>query len=188
MSPIPFISLGISLIFATLAWRRREDFAAKPYFHWFIYFHLTAVGLHQFEEYGWPGGFRDVFVSVFSISEAQALIPPDLTLELLNAFGFTLLFGIVGWFGTRLIWLGMGLLYTNFSNAFFHLVYSVTHMTYVPGTVTGALLYLPLGLLATRYVVLQDDLDGRTLLLAFAAGALLSFAPFIHVWMLYWLK
>jgi len=187
LSLIPFISLGIAIVFAALAWHRRDDFAIKPYFHWFLYFHLTAVGLHQFEEYGWPGGFRDAFVSVFAIPEAQTLVPSSFTLELVNAFGLMLLFGVVGWLGTRTIWLGMALLYTNFSNAYFHLVHSLTHMVYVPGAVTGALLYLPLALLATRYAVLHDDLDARRLLLAFFAGTATSFAPFVHVWMLHWL-
>ena len=65
MSIYPIISLGIAVSFAGIASQKRKAFAARPYFHWFLYLHLTAVGLHQFEEYGWPGGFREAFVAVF---------------------------------------------------------------------------------------------------------------------------
>ena len=185
MSGFPFISLGIAVTFAALAWHRRSDFAQRPYFHWFLYLHLAAVGLHQFEEYGWPGGFRDSFVAVFGTPEAKALVPSELTLEIANAFGLTLLFGLVGWLGTRVVWIGLALLFTNFGNGFFHLVHSVIHLQYVPGVVTGTLLYLPLSLLATRHALLRGDVDATRLLLAFVLGTAASFAPFIHVWLLH---
>lgn len=185
MRLIPFISLVAAIFFAILAWNRRKEFAKRPYHHWFIYLHLAAVGLHQFEEYGWPGGFRDAFVAVFKIGMADSLVPSLLDLEILNAFGLTIIFGLVGWLGTRLKWLGMGLLFVNFANGFFHLVYSITQMAYLPGAVTGTLLYLPLGLLATRHAVKNNDIDAPGLLIAFALGTATSFLPFIHVWMEY---
>jgi len=188
VSAVPFISLGVSVVFAALAWHRRSEFTTRPYFHWFIYLHLAAVGLHQFEEYGWPGGFRDSFVAVFGTPDAEALVPSATELELANAFGLTVLFGAVGWLGTRVVWLGLALLFTNFANGFFHLVHSVIHMSYVPGALTGTLLYLPLGLLAARYAVLRGDLDAKRLMLAFALGTFASFAPFIHVWLLHWIN
>ena len=185
MSVFPVISLAVAIVFAALAWRNRNEFALRPYFHWFLYLHMAAVGLHQFEEYGWPGGFRDSFVAVFATPQAQDLVPSTRTLEIANAFGFTLLFGVVGWLGTRVIWVGLALLFTNFGNGFFHLVHSVIHMQYVPGVVTGTLLYLPLALLAMRHAVEHKDVDAGRLLLAFALGTAASFAPFLHVWLLH---
>ncbi|HAD03461.1 MAG: hypothetical protein A2091_05875 [Desulfuromonadales bacterium GWD2_61_12] len=91
MTHLPFISLLVAATFAIIAWRKRSAFKAKPYFHWFIYLHLTAVGLHQFEEYGWPGHFRAAFVGVFGSEQAATLVPPEVALELLNAFGFTVI-------------------------------------------------------------------------------------------------
>jgi hypothetical protein len=183
--PLPLISLGVALAFAALAWARRRDFGARPYFHWFLYLHLAAVGLHQFEEYGWPGGFREAFVGVFGFAEAAAIVPSATSLELLNAFGLTALFGVVGWLGTRVVWVGLALLFVNFGNAFFHLVASVTRMEYVPGVVTATLLYLPLALLATRHVVVRNDVTAPRLLFSFALGTAASFAPFLHVWALH---
>lgn len=185
MGFLPFVSLAIAVCFAILAWKRRGEFKTRPYFHWFVYFNLSAVGLHQFEEYGWPGGFRDVFAGVFGTEEAASRVPSATSLELLNVFGFTTLFGLVGWLGTRVKWVGLGLLFTNFGNGFFHLVYSVVRLTYVPGAFTGALLYLPLGLLATRHAVKSDDIDSPRLLLAFGLGTGASFLPFIQVWFLH---
>ena len=188
MRLIPFISLAVAVFFALVAWKRREEFETRPYFHWFIYLHLTAVGLHQFEEYGWPGGFRDRFVTVFRIDMAESLVPSALSLEVLNAFGLMVIFGLVGWLGTRVPWVGLGLLFVNFGNGFFHLVYSVTQMVYLPGTVSGTVLYMTLGLLATRHAVKNDDVDVPRLLLAFVLGTIASFLPFIHVWIAYALR
>ncbi len=188
MRSIPFISLAVALFFALVAWKRRPEFATRPYFHWFIYLHLAAVGLHQFEEYGWPGGFRDRFVAVFNSSLAGSLVPSAVSLEILNAFGLTTVFGLIGWLGTRVPWVGLALLFVNFSNGYFHLVYSLTQMVYIPGAVTGAVLYLPLGLFAARHAVKHNDIDGPRLLLAFVTGTLASFLPFIHVWIAYGLR
>ena len=76
--------------------------------------------------------------------------------ELLNAFGFTTLFGVLGWLGTWTTWIGLALLFLHMSNGIFHLVSPVTRMSHLPGTVTGILLYAPLALLATRHA------SGRT--------------------------
>jgi len=54
----------------------------------------------------------------------------------------------------------------------------------VPGAVTGTLLYLPLGLLATHSAVARGDLSPTQLLGAFAAGCAASFLPFVHIWLL----
>lgn len=188
VSNLPILSLVCAVGFAALAWWRHGDFASSPYRHWFLYLHLSAVGLHQFEEYGRPGGFRDAFVSVFGFPQAAMLVPSAHELELLNTFGLVLVFGLIGWVGTRVVWVGLGLLYVKFSNGFFHLLHSVTHMTYLPGAVTGALLYLPLGLLSTRFVLLRGDIDAKRLLFAFALGTSASFLPFIQVWMLHWIR
>lgn len=185
MTFLPFLSLAAAVLFALFAWRRRRAFTSRPYYFWFIYLHLAAVGLHQFEEYGWPGGFRDVFAGVFGTERAAALVPSSAVLETLNVFGLLTAFGLIGWLGTRVIGIGLGLLFINFGNGFFHLVHSVTHLTYVPGVVTGTLLYLPLGLFAARYAASRNDIDGPRLLLAFAAGTALSFSPFIHIWVLH---
>lgn len=186
MRLIPLLSLGIALGFAGIAWRQRHAFVRHPYRHWFIYLHLTAVGLHQFEEYGWPGGFHDSFVAIFPLPQATTLIPSTTELELLNALVLTTLFGLLGWLGTRHIWLGLGTLWINLANGFFHLIYSVTQMTYIPGTITGTVLYLPLGLLACYFAAARRDIDGGKLLLACALGTCVSLAPFLHVWLLHW--
>jgi len=182
---LPFISLGAAVLFLSLAWKKRRLFSSRPYFFWFIYLHLAAVGLHQFEEYGWPGGFRDVFAGVFPFENAASLVPSSAALEALNVFGLMSAFGLIGWIGTRVIWIGLGLLFVNFSNAFFHLVHSVTHMLYVPGTVTATLFYLPLGLFATRYAVTHHHINAPRLLLSFILGTAVSFTPFVHVWILH---
>lgn len=188
MSSIPLFSLCVALLFATLAWRKRGEFSENPYFHWFLYFHMTAVGLHQFEEYGFPGHFRDAFVSVFDIPQASALVPSATALEIVNSFVLTTAFCLIGWLGTRIIWVGLTLLFVNFGNGFFHLVHSAIHMRYVPGMITGTVLYLPLCVLAVHFAAARGDINRNKLLLAFCFGTAASFLPFTHVWLLYLLS
>ncbi len=185
MRIIPLFSLYIATVFATIAWRKRGKFSEKPYFHWFLYFHMTAVGLHQFEEYGFPGHFREAFVAVFGIPQASVLVPSTTSLEILNAFVLTTAFCLIGWLGTRILWVGFALLFVNFGNGFFHLIYAVIHMKYMPGMITGTLLYLPLGILAVHFSSAIGDLDREKLLLAFCIGTAASFLPFVNVWLLH---
>jgi hypothetical protein len=178
---VPFVSLAIGLVAALSAWARRGRFRDHPYAHWFVTLHLTAVGLHQFEEYGWPGGFRDFFAAAFVPAQAVRSVPSTAALELLNALGLTLVFGLVGWLGTRIVWVGLALLFLSSANGFFHLTHTVSHWTYVPGTVTGTLLYLPLALLAARFAVRRNDVGAPGLLAALWLGTAVSLAPFVHV-------
>lgn len=182
---VPFVSLATGVVFLGIAWQQRHRFSERPYFHWFLYLHMGAVGLHQFEEYGWPGGFRDFLAGIFTARGVpDGLVPPTTSLELLNAFGLTALFGLIGWLGTRVRWAGLALLFTNFANGYFHLVYAVTRFEYAPGVITSACLYLPLGLFAARFAVRNDDVNAPKLFLAFALGTFASFLPFLHIWVL----
>ena len=138
MRLVPFFSLAIGLFFVVIGWRRRARFGSKPYHHWFIFLHLAAVGQHQFEEYGWPGGFASFFIAMFGLDAASPLVPSVAALELLNAFVLTSMFGLLGWLGTRFVWVGLAVLFINFANGLFHLIYSVTHWVYVPGLLTRA--------------------------------------------------
>jgi hypothetical protein len=181
VSPFPLVSLAIAVGAALLAWRQRGDFAAHPWSHWFVYLNLAAVGLHQFEEYGWPGGFRDAFVAVFGDPAAAAVVPPSGVLAAGNAFGFTLLFGALGLLGTRVVWIGVATLSIHAANGLFHLGWSASHGTYVPGAVTGTLLYLPLAILAARFALARGAVGPGRLALAAGTGAIVSLAPFAHV-------
>jgi hypothetical protein len=183
MSIFPVLSLFTGLFFLILSIIKRKEFRLKPYHHLFIYLHLAAVGFHQFEEYGWPGGFRDALVAVIGTDRAAFIVPSSVTLEMVNLFGFTMIFGLWGWLGTRSIPTGLSLLFLNFANAFFHLIYTVTKMEYMPGVLTGSFMYFPLTLIAVRFAIRHDDIKNRELLLAFFGGTLMSFLPFIHVWL-----
>ncbi len=180
------ISLIIAIVAGLVAWRTRANFSAKPYLFWFAYFPLVAVGLHQFEEYGFPGHFREAFVAALGAGWADPIVPAEGTLALLSAVALLPLFGLTGLLGTRIIWLGLAVLFVNFGNGFFHLIESVIHMRYVPGAVTGTLLYLPLALLAAHFAVNRREVSAAALLGAFFLGTAASLMPFLHVWLLQW--
>jgi len=187
MDCVPPISLLIAITSSVMAWKKRAEFESRPYFFWFVCFQLAAIGFHEFEEYGFPGHFREAFVGMFDTEKANELVPSVATLEILNSLVLINVFWVVGWVGTRIIWIGLAVLFINFGNGFFHLIESVIHMKYVPGAVTGTLLYIPLALLATHFAVARGDVNRGRLLLAFSVGTAASFIPFLHIWLLYWL-
>ena len=184
MDFVPIISLLIATTSGVFAWQKRAEFSSRPYFFWFVYFQLAAIGFHEFEEYGFPGHFREAFVGIFGTEKANEVVPSVATLELLNSLVLINVFWLIGWAGIRITWVGLAVLFIHFGNGFFHLIESAIHMKYVPGAVTGTLLYLPPGLLATHFAVARGDVGRGRLLLAFSIGTAASFIPFLHIGLL----
>jgi len=181
MRIVPFGNLVIAIAFGTLAWRRRSRFSSEPFMHWFVYLLLLALGLHQFEEYGWPGGFHSFFVQLTGLAKAPDRMPSRLQLELLNLVGLLPAIGIAGWLGARrAAWLGLAVVSATAGNGFFHFVYTVTTFSYCPGVVTGTLLFLPLWVLASHDAVRRGSVGRWPLLGSFALGTAVSVAPFLH--------
>jgi hypothetical protein len=109
---------------------------------WLLWAPLAAAGLHICEEFVWPGGF----VSWYRSYRASAASVKPSFLIIINAL---LLFGCFEGALAGHIAIGAAYLLTLtavlFSNGCWHLWASYASRSYSPGMITGALLYLPLG-------------------------------------------
>jgi hypothetical protein len=68
------------------------------------------------------------------------------------------------------------------ANGFFHVSFTLSRQRYSPGTVTGVLLYVPLGLGSIALVVSQGQATLPQLAAAVYLGILGSAIPFFHGW------
>ncbi len=181
MRIVPFGNLVVAIAFGVLTWRRRSRFSSEPFMHWFFYLPLLALGLHQFEEYAWPGGFHAYFFQLTGLAKAPDRMPSRLQLELLNLVGLLPAIGVAGWLGARrAAWAGLAVVSAFFGNGYFHFVYTLTTLSYCPGVITGTFLFLPLCVLAFHDAVRRASVGRWQLLGSFALGTTVSIVPFLH--------
>jgi hypothetical protein len=123
---------------------------------------LIAILLHMTEEFVWPGGFPEwyrhyapgtvarvsvgLLVIVNAVFVALALIPPALGA---NARGYA-------------YWMLVAAIAA--ANGFFHLGATLRYRVYSPGVVTGALLYIPLGVMGAAWLLRTDLITPSTLI------------------------
>ena len=104
---------------------------------------LAAASAHIFEEFAWPGGFAEWY------RRYRPEIERSLSPRYLVIVNAALLFGLFSVGVDRRTVIGPAFLLTMvailFGNGVFHLFASVRTRTYSPGAVTGALFYIPLG-------------------------------------------
>ena len=107
---------------------------------------------HQFEEYIYPGGFREwMHAQLFGDSEQQTAFSKRAAFIINVPVGWSV-FGAAAWIGSDLLWFSLPVMAILFVNAWFHIALSLAHNTYVPGTNTSILLHLPLATYAFYYV------------------------------------
>ncbi len=143
---------------------------------WVFWVHIPVLMLHQFEEYGYPGGFktwwnREVWKS------GDDDFPLDWsTSAKINVLGgwvpFTIM-ALIGsnWGGALLVIPFLGIM-GNLHNAWFHLTYTVSD-SYSPGVVTSLVLYLPLTTYASYRFYHTGQISVWELVLAFVVGGLI---------------
>ena len=110
-----------------------------------IWMPLVAAALHIVEEFVWPGGFAPWYRAYRPETAASV---SSRYLFAVNALllGVCALAGALG-FTPRGAALFLTILAVLFGNALFHLAATIRMRHYSPGTITGVVLYLPLGVI-----------------------------------------
>ena len=107
---------------------------------------LFAAIAHMFEEFVWPGGFAAWY------RKYRPEIAGSLTKRYLIIVNAALLFGLLSVGIDRRTVIGPAFLLTMvallFGNGVFHVFASIRTRMYSPGTVTGAMLYIPIGVVS----------------------------------------
>jgi hypothetical protein len=126
---------------------------------------VGASGLHICEEYVYPGGFLRAMRAVAPRFTRAAT--PRFAVVVNGAFLVLVLAAAA--IGTRSLLFSLSIAALVCVNGIGHCVASLRLGRYMPGMLTGAALYLPLGVTAYAYAAREENL---TLATAVAAGAL----------------
>jgi hypothetical protein len=104
---------------------------------------LAAASLHIFEEFAWPGGFRQWYLKYRDNPET---VSRNFLIMINAALLLALMVGAMAGRTERGVALLLTISALLFSNGCWHVWASYKSHTYSPGTITGILLYLPLGI------------------------------------------
>jgi len=113
---------------------------------------LSAMSLlvHQFEEYGWPGGFPRMLNTALYHAQAPDRYPLNAQTALVVNVGVGWgSYGLAALFGERWPWLGIATVLVSVGNVVAHTVlFNLKARTlYNPGMATALLLFVPIALL-----------------------------------------
>jgi hypothetical protein len=117
-----------------------------------LWLHFAMLLMHQFEEYVYPGGFKEFFQGNIYNKNWILRFP-------LNDQGIVLVNVVLGWTaylvsavkGEKMIWLAIGLLGVTVLNGLMHTLMFVIRRKYNPGFITGIIFFIPFG----TYLLLQ---------------------------------
>lgn len=143
-----------------------------------FWIHFTALLVHQFEEYTYPGGFKH-FYNEFIRNKSPITKYP------LNDNGVLLVNIGIGWTSyvlsailwNRFIWFGIGLLGVTFLNGTMHTIMYFAKRKYNPGLISGIFILIPFVILSL-YIVREHLIIENLILgfITFVIGA--AFIPF----------
>lgn len=167
--PVLHLAIGL-LVIATAAltwpWAREH-----PRWLWFLILPVSALTLHQWEEFAMPGGFIPWFNRQFYRSRNPGF-PLSRKLAAANHMPLLVLLPLLALLGWYWPFVGLGTLYGLMADGLFHLAAAAAAGRYVPGVVTGVLLYLPLGFSATHRFVSSGEVSLAGFLVAAFGGVL----------------
>ena len=112
-----------------------------------LWLHLATLFIHQFEEYVYPGGFKDFFNTY--VHKKSKIIQHPLTDN-----GIILVNVLIAWpayflsaiYGLEIIWLALGLAAISILNGIMHTLMFFLHKRYNPGLISGFFLSIPFGI------------------------------------------
>ena len=122
------------------------QFLNQPNFNelqpWF-WIHVALLMFHQYEEYIYPGGFKEFFNTIL---QSIHLIKKPLNFK--SVFIVNVLYGWTAYtaaalFGEKTLWFAFGLLIITLVNGLFHTVFLLYRRKYNPGAITSLFLLLP---------------------------------------------
>jgi len=117
--------------------------------HYFIWILPLAYSMHIIEEYfagkGFPKWFSDVFNA--TISNGDFIIINAI------AFSIVIIFSVTYQFYRQNNVFFLALVTLFFVNGIIHILSSIFSMTYSPGTITGLIIYIPMGIILFKRIL-----------------------------------
>ncbi len=138
----------LTVVYVALTWRQSDSVRNL------LLLNFAALLIHQFEEYGWPGGEPAIMNMVLQKSSAPDRFPLNqnsaMVVNVLAAYGFYLLPA----FFPSIIWLGIAPTMFGFGQFVIHGIVTnkKLHSFYNPGLAAVVFLHFPIGAYYIYYV------------------------------------
>lgn len=170
----PYVGLAVAAVLSLVYYLERGWLFASD--DWVFWVHIPVLMVHQFEEYGYPGGFKTWWNGEVWDSGDDDFPLDWKTSAKINVLGGWLPFTVMAligsnWGGALLIVPFLGIM-GNLHNAWFHVTYTVSK-SYSPGVLTSLGLYLPLTTYASFRFFQTGQISLWELIVAFVVGGLI---------------
>jgi hypothetical protein len=140
---------------------------------WLLWANLTALFLHQLEEYRFPGYFPGVINTVLFSSERPDRFPLNTNSSLIiNTSGWVVYF-LAAVLAEQALWLGIAAVAASVGNVIVHtFVFNLKGRTrYNPGMLTSLFLFLPISVVFFYWIIRR----GQATATDWAVGLVLGF-------------
>lgn len=134
---------------------------------------FVASLVHVGEEYFFPGGFMQ-FMQRFNPRWAPSITP---TFAILVNSAFLLLVAAGALIGEASLIFSLSIAALLFINGIVHLAWTIITRHYVPGLISGLLLYIPLSTTAFLGYLCAGEIEFRGIALALLVGLLYQLVP-----------
>ena len=142
-------------------------------FEWLYWLSLPLYMIHQFEEYVYPGGFKEELNKVLLNEKGSSEILTDKAALVVNIGFIWVLTPVLIVLGALSIIFPVILMTLVAFNGFIHLVMSIRFKRYNPGLIASLIFNLPLGLYVLIGLSLNSLATGIELLIGIIIGLIL---------------
>lgn len=109
--------------------------------------HFALLLLHQFEEYSFPGNFKEFYnTNIWNKNPITKFPLNDKGILLVNVILAWTAYLIAAIYGEKLLWMTIGLTGVTIVNGISHTLMLLKLKKYNPGLITGLLMFIPFGL------------------------------------------
>ncbi|HTP02981.1 MAG TPA: HXXEE domain-containing protein [Anaerolineales bacterium] len=155
------VAVGV-LIYVSLAWKSMDVLQRL------LLLNFVALLLHQFEEYGWPGGEPAIMNMVLQPSDTPDRYPLNQNSAMITNVVVTYIFYLLPVFFSHVIWLGLATMLFGLSQFIVHGILTNRKLRawYNPGLAAVVLLHIPLAIAYIYYITANGLASGWDWLIA----------------------
>ncbi|MFW9994883.1 MAG: HXXEE domain-containing protein [Candidatus Odinarchaeota archaeon] len=167
--------LAIVIILSLIIWWVMDP--GLYIFTWLFWLHLALLMLHEFEEYVYPGGFKE-FINTDTVlaleTPAENFPANDLMITFIN-LGAWFLIALAAVLTTVAPWLGIMMVIFNFLNIVGHGgIFQVKMKGYNPGLFTTIFIFVPYSVIVLWLAIDQELVTAVEYVVALIGGVFLA--------------
>ena len=152
-------------------------------FEWLYWLSLPLYMIHQFEEYVYPGGFKEELNKVLLNENSSSEILTDKAALVINLGFIWILTPVLIVLGVISVVFPVILMTLVAFNGFIHLVVSIRFKRYNPGLIASLLFNIPLGLYVLISLSLNSVATGIELFIGIVIGIILHMGLLVFLLM-----